>query len=196
MRHYRESLGKWRLIDDSYGQGLCLNNLSEAQRYTRRFDESLESAEHAIVLWRALADRRNEAITLTNFGMTYSSLGRFSEALDALEQGLEASRGTDRYQEGVLLSETGRCLTRTGQFQEAAERFNAALLCQRETGDMFGEARSLVGLAGIQRELHDLNGARDSLNRAFVIFSRLREPEAVAVQTQIDQLRQAKGGSG
>jgi tetratricopeptide (TPR) repeat protein len=196
MRHYRESLGKWHLIDDSYGQAMCLNNLSEAQRYTRRFDDSLESAEHAIVLCRALADRRSEAITLTNFGMTYSSLGRFSEALDALEQGLEAAHGIDRYQEGVLLSETGRCLTRTGQFQEAAERFNDALLCQRETGDTFGEARSLVGLAGIQRELHDLNGARDSLNRAFAIFSRLREPEAVAVQTQIDQLRQAEGGSG
>jgi tetratricopeptide (TPR) repeat protein len=127
--------------------------------------------------------------------LAYSALGRFGEALDALERGLEGARQTDRFQLGLLLIETGRCLAQTGRFQEAAGRFNEALVYQRLSRDRDGEARSLVGLAAVQRELGDIDGARDSLSQALTAFRELRDPQAAAVQAELERLQEEEGGS-
>lgn len=184
----KESLDKWRAIGDLYGQAQALNNLSEGYRDVGQLDDSLEYGKRALTLWQETGNRRDEAITLKLLGATYHDLNMFTEAVECVERAVQASHDADRYTEATALCLLGNTLGGLGQLNEAKERFNHALLLQRQIGDKYGEAETLRSLAKVQWQLNDADGARESLRAALAILRALNDPQATDAQDELERL--------
>jgi len=189
ITYYQQSLNKWQAIGDRYGESQALNNLSEAYRQVGQLHESLECGKRALALAEETGNRRAIAIRLNAIGETCSDLGRFADAAGYFERALNLCHGMDPHTEGVSLHFLGNSLRHLGQLQDAKERFDQALLIQRQIGDRYGEAQTLRSLARAQRQLNDLNGSQESLRAALSIFQALDDPQANAIQTELEEIQ-------
>lgn len=120
-------------------------------------------------------------------GATYHDLNMFAEAVECLERAVQANHDADRHTEAIALRLLGNSLDGLGRLNEARERFNPALLLQRQIGDKYGEAETLRSLAKVRWQLNDPHGARESLRAALAILRALNDPQATDAQDELER---------
>ena len=114
------------------------------------WDAALRFYDQAIRLRRALGDSTGEASSLVGMGLAKGHLGRlelarqhFAGALVLLEKMGNSWRQAKAYRH------FGEALSVNGESEEAEEMLERALGIYRETGDVIGEAETLIMLARV-----------------------------------------------
>ena len=142
LRRFEEALVICRETGDRDGEAQTLNNLGEAYRELRRFEEAIGGYQESLVIRRETGDRHGEAQTLNNLGEAYPELRRFDEAIECLKESLVIRRETrDRYGEGRTLSNLGDVYQRLRQPDRAAACWRDAAAAVRDAGDHEEAAR-------------------------------------------------------
>lgn len=159
-----------RAAGDRTGEGWMLNNLGDAYRYLRRYDEAMDCFQHALAVRRSISDQQGVAGTLHNLATLSRDLGKFTEACDYYEQTLVIRDEVgDRWGKGLTLNNLGDVLTRMGRAGEAIERHNQALAVFTAIDDRHGEGIALHGMGCAFLAQQDYSRAIDYLGRALEI---------------------------
>ena len=150
------SLEAARRLGDRQREADALNNLGNALRYVRRFDEAITAHQDAAAIYRDTGDRHSEGMALNNLGADLHDVRRFDEAITAHQDAAAILRLTgDRHSEGMALGNLGLALQGVRRFDEAITACQDTAAIFRDTGDRHSEGGALnnLGLAlqGVRR---------------------------------------------
>jgi tetratricopeptide (TPR) repeat protein len=178
------ALAACRRLGDRHGEATALNSLGVAYQDLRRFEQSQDCHQRALVIFSELGDRHGEGLALTNLGNIHHERRQWGEAADWYLRSLPARRAAgDRYGEGQTLNNLGITYALMGRPADAADRYRQALVLFRELGDRHGEGTSLTNLGATYQAARRWDEALDCHQRALDILretgDRFREGRAL-----------------
>ncbi len=122
-------MGLFREIDDRYGEGAALNNLSGIRCVLGELGQALADAQQAVRAFAEVGDERSEAWARNGVGAVYQSLGRLPEAAAALAEVAEdRGRIGDHYGQAHTLTSLGGVLRDLGETARARQVWQQALI--------------------------------------------------------------------
>ncbi len=192
LRKYRDewvatitcALAACRRSGDRPGEATALNSLGVAYQDLRRFDQSQDCHQRALVIFDELGDRHGEGVAVTNLGNIHHERRQWGEAVDCYLRALSARRAVgDRYGEGQTFNNLGFTYALMGRSVDATDCYERALVLFRELGDRHGEGTTLTNLGAMYEAARRWDAALDCHQRALDILretgDRLREGRAL-----------------
>jgi CHAT domain-containing protein/Tfp pilus assembly protein PilF len=172
---YQRSLSISRELEDKIAEPQLLNNIGNIYKAENENRKSIEYYDQALALFKEQNNRTGEALALNNIGSAYFQMGEYQKALDYNQRSLEIrrSRGEIRW-ESSSLYHAGRALWKLGQKEKAIESFSQSLEIRRRFSDPIGEADALLGLAGVRRDMGELDEARTHIESALKLTEGIR----------------------
>ncbi|MDQ6706536.1 MAG: CHAT domain-containing protein [Acidobacteriota bacterium] len=165
---YDAALKIRRKSQDPAALAETLNNLGQLKLQSHEYRQALDYYEEAYRLTPMKEHRRGQAYALQGIGEARHKLGDGQAALEPLRRSVEilhdlGERNGESYSWQVL----AKC-------ERSVVDYRRALALEREVGNRPGEAISLAGLARLQRDGGDLEGARSSIEEALEIIESSR----------------------
>jgi len=186
---WREALETARMLGERLLEGMLLNNMGETLLTLARTEEARETLEESTAILEAIGDRRCLSDALRNLGAVHLQGGDYAHALDLSERALEAARevgalGQAGLAERSLAEVRSRTLyddapDREARIDSAAQHFENAI---RDLGQVGLEAelgRALLSQGAFLAEVGRIEEAREQLDRAREVFTRLGMQEAL-----------------
>ncbi|MEU8328707.1 tetratricopeptide repeat protein [Micromonospora sp. NPDC048839] len=164
---YGQALALFRQAGHHAGEAHALNNLGEVEAQLGQYGLAAEHVQRSLILFQQLGGRTGEAWTLNTLGDIEIRLGRHRAAGIHLERALAMYRQLGNHT-GVAwtLNSLGTLHTRLGQ---TSSHHQQSLDIFRETGERYGEASALNGIAEAARVTGDAADALAHHNAAHVI---------------------------
>jgi tetratricopeptide (TPR) repeat protein len=158
-------------LSNRHDEGGALNNLGNALREVRRFEEAIRAHGDAATIFRETGDQDNEGGALNNLGLDLQEARRFEEAIRAYRDAAPIFRETgDRNGEAGVLNNLGGALKQVRRFREAIGTLQNAAAIYRETGDRHSEGMALSNLGQALQEVQRFEEAVGTLQNAAAIF--------------------------
>ncbi len=130
----RESLRRYRALNNKAYEHRVLNDLGEVYRWTRRFPQALDFYHQAIALAEVVQDARGLAYYINNVGLTLVQTRDFAGARDYLARSYELSKQTDRIVGYYVLFGLIQLAVARKAFADAARWLGALDAWSRTTG--------------------------------------------------------------
>ncbi len=195
LKAFTRALEVHRANGDRLGVALALNNIGTAHIRLGQPDLSFAQLTQALRLTREIDNPRVEAGVLVSLGEAYHRQQRFAEALDHLHRALDIRRSIgDRRREVDTLTAIGSAQLDQGDQMAALASFQAALGLSQDLADQHLISVCLAQLAGAHLRRHELDDARDCLQRALAL--RVRMPDAyeeATIHRALGELAQRTG---
>ncbi|HEX3780597.1 MAG TPA: tetratricopeptide repeat protein [Pseudonocardiaceae bacterium] len=150
---------------DRFGESWTMNNLAQAHRELRHFDDARGLFDSALLIRREIGDRIGEAWTLAALGLLAMDLGDYEGASDRFCEALrirgEIARDhaadaaifvANQHGEGIALANLGDIYRQLSRFDESLTCLRQALDIFREISDRHGEGYTLVKLGDTYRK--------------------------------------------
>ncbi|MEU8210966.1 tetratricopeptide repeat protein [Micromonospora sp. NPDC049044] len=146
---YGQALALFRRAGHQAGEAHALNNLGEVEAHLGQYGLATEHVQRSLTLFKRIGGRTGEAWTLNTLGDIEIRLGRHQAAGIHLERALAMYRQLGNHTGAAwTLNSLGTLHTRLGQLschhQQSLDIF-------RETGERYGEASALNGIAEAAR---------------------------------------------
>jgi CHAT domain-containing protein/Tfp pilus assembly protein PilF len=174
MEYYERALTEWRALGDRTEESWTLMNAGSVYARMNATQKAMECYQQSLRLRRGENDRRDEGTALLLIGDLHASSDP-RKALENYEQALPLLRAAeDRWREAVALRGMGMAHTSLGDLPLAQDYLNRALAIFRDVGARSGEAQTLYGLAGLERERGDFAAALRWIESAIALVERTR----------------------
>ena len=168
-----------RRAHDRFGEAWILNNLANAYRELRRFDEAQALLDQALTIRDEIGDLIGAAWSHAALGLVDMDLGNYAAAVDHIQQALRIrariadTRGDDagilvanRHGQGIALANLGDAYRELTRFDESLSCLHDALGIFREIADRHGEGYTLVKLGDTYRQLRRTDDALRAYQQA------------------------------
>ena len=140
-----------------------------------RYAEAQAAYQRALELANAHKLVRQHAEALRGLGRCAMQAGRWKEARPLLQSARdELHRSNGRLNESVVYSMLGDLDSRTGQYADARRNYAEALQLATEASNQGWQAVAHASLARLARQQGDLDGARESIERALALIESER----------------------
>jgi tetratricopeptide (TPR) repeat protein len=136
------------------------NNLGNALRQVRRFDEAITAHQRDLDICQELGDRHREGIAWGNLGLALQELRRFDDAITAHQHDLTICHELgDRHGEGTAWNNLGLALQEVHRFDDAITAHHTARDIHHELGDRHREGMVWNNLGLALREVRRFDDA-------------------------------------
>lgn len=179
---YDEAIALAHTLGHRSGAAVTTVNAALARVRSGRPAEALSSCESALVLMRELDDNVAVAYALYVMALALHELGRYEEAVARYGEALTVCRATGlREREAQVLYRLAETLRVSGRHEEAVEYAASAIArCEEACSDR-DRAQALVVMGRTLADLGEEVRAREHLERAHGVFTRLGLPDAADV---------------
>ncbi len=148
IRTHTTGLAAARADKDPFGEAWIHNNLANAHRELRNFDDARHHFDRALALRQEVGDLIGQAWTLTGSGFLELDLDHSELANDLFEQSLGLFREAgDHHGEAIALASLGEAQRNLDQPDLALHHLGMALEIMRSGADRYGEAFTLIRMA-------------------------------------------------
>jgi tetratricopeptide (TPR) repeat protein len=179
--HLERALAARQELGDTRGEAQTAIALGEGHlRMHGPGEDALRYLRRAADLLEPMGATSLRSVALNNLGEVYFGLDDLDAAAECYLQALDIGREFGGYAEGYALHNLGRVYLRQRRLDEAIARFEEALIRNRASGALDGEAWALEGLGEAQAETGSLAGARASLTEALRICEQIEYQELAA----------------
>jgi len=184
-------------LGDTQGEAQTAIALGECHlRMHGAGEAALRYLQRAADLLEPMGATSLRGVALNNLGEVYFDLDDLDAAAECYRQAVEIGREFGNYAEGYALFNLGRVYMRQRRTDEAIARFEEALLKQRASGALDGEAWVLQGLGAAQAETGRRADARSSLSQALRIFEKIGYQDQAAESAALLASLPAEDGKG
>ncbi|MFK5647283.1 ATP-binding protein [Ornithinimicrobium sp. LYQ121] len=162
-------------------EALALHFLGVLLQHTGQANRAVEVLERAVALRQEAGDRDGEAASLNSLGAGLRYLSRLQEAQDRLWEA--AAIRKELNQQGGLINvhnNIGLVLVDRGRVAEAKRLFADNLVLDRERGDAWGAACSMLNLGVAQLVEDDPDGAAPLIGDALGVFLEQEDSDGAA----------------
>ncbi|WP_438319785.1 AfsR/SARP family transcriptional regulator (plasmid) [Streptomyces sp. HUAS TT3] len=179
---YDEAIALAHTLGHRSGAAVTTVNAALARVRSGRPEEAVPACERALSLMRELDDRVGAAYALYVLGLALHALGRFEEAAVRYGEALTVCRAAGlRDREAQVLYQLAETLRCTGRVPEAVEHAAAAVeRCEEACSDR-DRAHASVAMGRALADLGETRRAREQLEQAHGVFTRLGLPDAADV---------------
>jgi len=147
LASYELGLTAARHARDLTGEAWMLNDLGDACRELRRYDDGLNYLEQALACGDEVNDGYLRASILNNLAGIYAGLDRMEQALTLAEQALAAFRAIgDQRGEAILLNNLGEAYRQVGNMEQSLRHLEQARAVFADSGNSYGEGFVLDNL--------------------------------------------------
>ena len=175
LNYYRQSLPLFRSVPDKLWEARTLNFIGLAHFSLGDYSAALDHFQQALPLYHEIKNRAGEASALSNLGLVYDSQKELRQSLQAYQQALTLAReAKNRQTEAYILSNLGVVYDQLGDKSKALNHQKHSLKLSREIGDPKITAKTLYGIARIEREQGKLKQARKQIEQTIAIVESLR----------------------
>ncbi|MEU7427027.1 BTAD domain-containing putative transcriptional regulator [Streptomyces sp. NPDC040750] len=179
---YDEAIALAHTLGHRSGAAATTINAALARVRSGRPEEALASCESALTLMRELEDNVGVAYALYVLALALHELGRYEEAAAHYGEALTVCRAAGlREREAQVLYRLAETLRTTGREREAVEHAASAVARCEEAGSERDRGQALVVMGRALADLGETVRARDHLERAHGVFTRLGLPDAADV---------------
>ena len=183
---FSESLDRAHAAGHRFGEASAYQQLGLLRLTRNEPDAAIPYFLSSRDMHAALGDDRGVALLTRRIGEAYRAGGRYADAAgllrDAVAQYTEAG---DRYNAGRSLTSLAETHILAGDPRSALAPLGQAQEVAIAEGATFEEARVRVLLADAQEALGEPAAARDQLELALAIFTRLATPQAESVRERL-----------
>ncbi len=182
---YERSLKLARDLGDRMSEGMALGNLAERARLLGHPGDAIRLSETAIQIWKEIGDQRLEAIAIVGSAAPARlDMGQQATAIELYEEAGRLSGSTDLQTYGLAIHGLGGALKDAGQTEQARNIFQQAVQVQGRSGDIYGQAESLLELGLCEDLLGNHENADRALQLALPILARFDDPRALDIQAR------------
>jgi predicted ATPase/DNA-binding XRE family transcriptional regulator len=161
-----------RAAGEKWSIGLACNVLGTIARANNQPTTASVLYEEALTISREIGDLWLIALSLANYGVLAFLQEKYQQAIARIEEALVLFHATgDRFYVGGMLDLVGRIARQQGNYQQARHFFRKGLDLDWNSGNVWGLARSLSGLAGLCAE----TGEAERAARLFGAEAMLRK---------------------
>lgn len=174
LKHFLESLARFRDVGDRRGQFIGLNNIAELYKEAGNLDSAINAYRQAVKLAQTLGSKAQYAILQINLADTLRAHGQPTEALELYDAALPVLRSAgDRRSESIARRGIGQVLQATGRSEEALAYHTAALAIARTIQASLEEIQALRTLGEAEAATGRLSQARTHLERGLAQSRRI-----------------------
>ncbi len=185
LESHQKALELRQTANNKIGEALTLQRIGLVLAAKGKIQQAIEKYQLALSLQRTVGDRRGEADTLKSLGEVLTSQGEHKRALESLHQSLQLFKSLeDKRGEGLTQVRLGAVYLAMGQPQKALEYYNPALTNFRAVLDPQNEAKTLHGIAHAERNLGNLEGARQRIETALSLYENVRTNSSNSQQSR------------
>lgn len=134
---------------DTAGLADVFLNLGMLYQYQELYPNAMNYYHKALEIYLHANDSVSAGLTLNNIGNAWYAFHKSDSALKYLNLAL-IYKASDEYNLPSTLNNLGQVYLRSGDLRLAEAYFNRALRMRRESGNLFGEAESLLSLADLE----------------------------------------------
>ncbi|MFD3325495.1 BTAD domain-containing putative transcriptional regulator [Streptomyces sp. NPDC058701] len=194
---YDEAIALAHTLGHRSGAAVTTVNAALARVRSGRPEEALASCESALVLMRELDDNVAAAYALYVSALALHELGRYEEAVARYGEALTVCRATGlREREAQALYRLAETLRVSGRHQEAVRHAASAIARCEEACSERDLAQALVVMGRTLADLGEGGRAREHLERARGVFTRLGLPDAADVAKLLAGLEEVPARNG
>ncbi|MCY0941040.1 AfsR/SARP family transcriptional regulator [Streptomyces antarcticus] len=194
---YDEAIALAHTLGHRSGAAVTTVNAALARVRSGRPEEALASCESALVLMRELDDNAVAAYALYVSALALHELGRYEEAVARYGEALTVCRATGlREREAQALYRLAETLRASGRHQEAVQHATSAIARCEEACSERDLAQALVVMGRTLADLGEGVRAREHLERARGVFTRLGLPDAADVAKLLAGLGEVPSRNG
>jgi tetratricopeptide (TPR) repeat protein len=176
--HLRQALATFSELEDPANEAVVLNGLAFNLGQRCRCEEALPLASRGVEIVNAIGFRALQAALEETMGQLYSATGDYSNALAHCELAQALHRDCGNH---AGLADT---LVTVGHIYQRCEQFRHAIEMYQDSGDLFGEADSLIAM-GDSLALDRYPDAQQPWLDAAAILERLSHPLARQVRAKL-----------
>lgn len=181
VEYFTRGLGEAERLGDRATVGRCSNNLGIIATLRGEYGKAIGSYTMALAAFQQVSRRTGVAEALHNLAITYRDQHDLVKALDAEERAADESGAAgDVALEAKVRAGRAEIRRLGGEAEVAQREVQAALMMQREIGDVVGEAESLRVLAGALAALNQLSQAESMLYEVIGRATTLNRPRLLA----------------
>jgi len=179
----QQALALYRQANDLPGQGSVLVYLGLSYWDAGDTQRGIETLKEAIEIERKTGNRVSESASLTDLGMVYRDIGELQKAVDCYKQAAEIDESLGNYNMRRIALEAARGIyAQLGEPEKASQYhdpsntqrgindLNSALARLRASGDIRGEAETLLSLSSAYWSMGEKQKALDAILRASSLF--------------------------
>ncbi|MGW0281615.1 tetratricopeptide repeat protein [Streptomyces sp. NPDC003236] len=160
-------------LGDTANLGGSWNNLGNALRELKRYNEALDAHQTALALFQQTGDTHNQANAWNSLGTDLGKLDRYNEALDAHQTALALfQQSDDTSGQASAWNNLGVALGELDRYTEAHDAHQTALALFQQTGDTSGQANAWNNLGVALGELDRYTEALDAHRTALALFQQ------------------------
>ena len=175
LEFHQKSFAIRQTVGEKGGEARTLERIGEVYAARGETQKAVENFQLALPLLRTSGNRYLEATTLNNLGDALSNQGNYAKALESLQQALQLSRVLeDKRGEALTYERFGTVYVAMKQPQKALENYMLALTNFRAVLDAQYEAKTLQGIARAERDLGNLDVARQRIESALSLYENVR----------------------
>jgi tetratricopeptide (TPR) repeat protein len=146
----------------------------------------LDCLQQAVVIARQMSDLRAEGISLVWLGAVYEDLGSFEVAIKLSGKAAVLLEKTgNRWQHGFAIQRLAEVCQRHDRIGDALNHYRQAQAIFRDIGDRLTEALVLTQLGQAQKDLRQVDAARQCWQLALRMFEDLGDTRAEQVRSQL-----------
>ena len=194
LERLEQALAIRRELGDDRGQAQTAVGLAEAYlNLEGPGEDALRNMGLAVDLLRPAGPSSMLAIALNALGEVYFRLGDIDAAEPCFLEGRDVCRQTGTHAEGHILNNLGEIYQRTNRLDEAIVNFQEARLKHQASGDLWGEAMTIMHLGEVRQLTGDRDNAQALLADALQIFERIGYQSGVTqTATLLDSLAETR----
>lgn len=175
LEFYTRALQLYRAAGNRHYEGITMGYVARMYFWLDDLPGALDFFEQKLALSRSLSNRRMEAYTLKDLGVIFDLLGSKQKALDYFNAALSLSQEVnDRRGMAYVISNIGYIHERAGDKQKALGFYDEALALIHAAEDRKGEAATLYNMARVERDLSQLDRAKEHIKTSLSIVESLR----------------------
>ncbi|MER6778091.1 MULTISPECIES: BTAD domain-containing putative transcriptional regulator [unclassified Streptomyces] len=179
---YDEAIALAHTLGHRSGAAVTSVNAALARVRSGSPAEAVAACESALLVMDELEDQVGAAYALYVLGLALHGVGRFEEAVVRYGEALAVCRAAGlREREAQVLYRLAETLRRTGRVPEAVEHAAAAVERCEEACSERDRAQAWVAMGRALADLGDTYRAREQLEQAHGVFTRLGLPDAADV---------------
>ncbi|RSM48750.1 tetratricopeptide repeat protein [Amycolatopsis balhimycina DSM 5908] len=182
----RLALTLYSASDDAVGQAYAHRQFAWLLDRRGAVADALSHSERALELFRAAEHQAGQATALNAVGWFHTLLGEHTSAIEYCQRALDLQTLLGD-QDGAAQSwhSIGYAHNQLGEHSRAIACYEKALALMHHNGNRVIEARVLIDLANIRRNLGDVESARTGWQQAHDILAHLAHPEADEVRARL-----------
>ncbi|MBC7798007.1 MAG: hypothetical protein H7Z37_14130, partial [Pyrinomonadaceae bacterium] len=159
---FENSLALWRLIKDSAGEAVLLNEIGAAFESLGEPNKSFEYLNQALLLRQTNLDRLGEALTLNTICRLYNGIGAMQQGLETCRKALSIRQDGDPTGDVATYNFFGNIYASIGDYKQSAIAFENAIAKFDEAGSSLNRQNrigAISNLGGVYLELKQCDTA-------------------------------------